>query len=174
VGTAKPVVVATVTPVRTGRSKRRLADKDDEEETAAEPNVEDNDEEEEKEEAEIDEPNGEVKSEVLGEDGDADDEIVDAETVKVEEEVKGEPTQGSSEATKIAVVVTPIAENQQYLDEMKCWRCICLNLEDWTAVFDKYKASKKKPDQELAELLDEQYLPEMPALFAKAVIIIFF
>ena len=66
---------------------------------------------------------------------------------------------------------TPAAvENEQYLEELKCWRCICMSLEDWNQVAEKYRSSKKKADQEIATLIDEQYLPEMPSLFAKAVI----
>ena len=52
--------------------------------------------------------------------------------------------------------------------DLKNWSCVCLNLEDWQSIYDKYSKSKKKLDIEIAKLLAESYLPEMPALFQKA------
>ena len=59
-------------------------------------------------------------------------------------------------------------EKEEYLDELKSWSCICVSLEDWSSVVERYKASKKKADQEIAKKLETNYLPEMPALFQKA------
>jgi hypothetical protein len=158
------------------RSKRRQEESDEE--------TENRDEQDE------DEDKSTFKSENIAGDTATDDEEVDTEEVKTEvkEGTKAETDENIEAKTepKVEVVdqepkteadatVTPstgpkvVPENQQYLDEIKCWRCICTTLEDWSAVCEKYKASKKKPDQELAELIEEQYLPEMPALFAKAV-----
>ncbi len=67
-----------------------------------------------------------------------------------------------------------VQEKEVYLKELKYWSCICLNLDDWQSVHDKYSISKKKSDQDIAKLLAESYLPEMPTLFQKAVIKYFF
>ena len=61
-----------------------------------------------------------------------------------------------------------IEEKAEYKQELKYWSCVCLNLEDWQTVHDKYSSSKKKNDQELAKLISSSYLPEMPSLFQKA------
>jgi hypothetical protein len=59
--------------------------------------------------------------------------------------------------------------NETYLKELTYWNCICLTLEDWNILFEKYKKSKKRQDLEIAKLIEVNYLPEMPGLFAKAV-----
>lgn len=64
--------------------------------------------------------------------------------------------------------VKHIEELDIYKKELGLWSCVCLSLEDWSAINDKYKKSKKKADQEIAKLISESYLPEMPALFQKA------
>ena len=61
-----------------------------------------------------------------------------------------------------------VEELDVYKDELHTWSCICLTLEDWISVSEKYKKSKKKADQEIAKLIEESYLTEMPALFQKA------
>ena len=60
-----------------------------------------------------------------------------------------------------------IAEKDEYKTELKFWSCICLTLEDWTLVHTKFQTSKKQADNELATLIDKNYLNEMPALFLK-------
>jgi hypothetical protein len=64
--------------------------------------------------------------------------------------------------------VKHIEELDYYKEELETWSCVCLTLEDWSSINDKYKKSKKKADQEIAKLISESYLPEMPALFQKA------
>jgi hypothetical protein len=85
--------------------------------------------------------------------------------------------QRSNEAAAAATTTTqdnnkpifkPVEEKEEYLKELKNWSCVCLNLEDWQSIYDKYSKSKKKLDIEIAKLLAESYLPEMPALFQKA------
>ena len=93
--------------------------------------------------------------------------------VKKEEEVE-EKSDDQTEKTAPPPPPPPppqrplIEEKEEYKQELKNWSCICLTLEDWTKVADAYKKSKKKADQEIAKLLEENYLPEMPALFQKA------
>ncbi len=65
-------------------------------------------------------------------------------------------------------IFKPVEEKEEYLKELKNWSCVCLNLEDWQSIYDKYAKSKKKLDIEIAKLLAESYLPEMPGLFQKA------
>lgn len=60
-------------------------------------------------------------------------------------------------------------ELDEYKEELKNWRCVCITLEDWSAVNERYKQSKKKVDVEIAKIIETNYLPEMPALFQKAV-----
>lgn len=63
----------------------------------------------------------------------------------------------------------PIVEELEiYKNELKYWSCVCLTLEDWNAINEKYKSSKKKIDQEISSLIEQNYLPEMPGLFQKA------
>lgn len=52
--------------------------------------------------------------------------------------------------------------------ELMHWSCLCVTLDDWFEVNERLKNSKKKQDQEIGELIESQYLPEMPALFQKA------
>ncbi|CAF0825160.1 unnamed protein product [Brachionus calyciflorus] len=52
--------------------------------------------------------------------------------------------------------------------ELKYWSCICLTLDDWISVNENFKNSKKKIDQDISELIEGQYLTEMPNLFQKA------
>lgn len=61
-----------------------------------------------------------------------------------------------------------IEEKAEYKEELKHWSCVCLTLEEWQQVHDRYASSKRKVDQEIAKLIGENYLPEMPALFQKA------
>jgi hypothetical protein len=61
-------------------------------------------------------------------------------------------------------------EIEEYKNELKNWSCLCLTLEDWVALNEKYKQSKKKIDQDISKIIETNYLPEMPALFQKAVI----
>ncbi len=61
-----------------------------------------------------------------------------------------------------------VEELEIYKNELKYWSCVCLNLEDWYSINEKYKASKKKIDQEISSLIEQNYLPEMPGLFQKA------
>jgi len=66
-----------------------------------------------------------------------------------------------------AEVIPTVDEKPEYLNELKLWSCICINLIDWTIVYERYTASKKQGDVDLASLLEKNYLEEMPALFAK-------
>lgn len=59
-------------------------------------------------------------------------------------------------------------------EEKVDWNCVCITLEDWNDFTSKYKKSRKKQDQELYRILEENYLNEMPALFPKAVYFSFF
>lgn len=52
--------------------------------------------------------------------------------------------------------------------ELKHWSCLCVTLDDWFELNERLKGSKKKQDQDIGELIESQYLPEMPALFQKA------
>ncbi len=61
-----------------------------------------------------------------------------------------------------------VEELEIYKNELKYWSCVCLTLEDWNAINEKYKLSKKKIDQEISSLIEQNYLPEMPGLFQKA------
>ena len=49
------------------------------------------------------------------------------------------------------------------------WHCVCVTLDDWHDFTSKFKKSRKKQDQELYKILEENYLNEMPDLFHKAV-----
>ena len=66
-------------------------------------------------------------------------------------------------------------EDENYLDLLKLkdekidWHCVCVTLDDWYEFTSKYKKSRKKQDQELYRVLEENYLKEMPDLFNKAV-----
>jgi hypothetical protein len=61
-----------------------------------------------------------------------------------------------------------IEELEVYKQELNNWSCVCLTLEDWMSVSEKFKQSKKKLDQDIWKILEENYLPEMPSLFQKA------
>ena len=61
-----------------------------------------------------------------------------------------------------------VEELDIYKEELETWSCICLTMDDWISTHEKYKKSKKKADQEIAKLMEQNYLPEMPALFQKA------
>lgn len=58
--------------------------------------------------------------------------------------------------------------DEELKKDLKYWTCVCATLDDWVSLNDKYKQSKKKIDQEISELLESQYLTEMPSLFQKA------
>jgi hypothetical protein len=60
------------------------------------------------------------------------------------------------------------AEKEEYLKELECWSCICLLLEDWNSILEKYKQSKKKEDLEISKTIEDNYITEMPSLFQKA------
>ena len=61
-----------------------------------------------------------------------------------------------------------VEELDVYKEELESWSCICMSMEDWVSIGEKYTKSKKKADQEIAKLIEQSYLPEMPALFQKA------
>jgi hypothetical protein len=61
-----------------------------------------------------------------------------------------------------------IEELAIYKEELESWSCLCLTLDDWVNINDKFKKSKKKFDQDLSKLIEQSYLPEMPCLFQKA------
>ena len=89
----------------------------------------------------------------------------DQPTPQPEPEPEPEP-----EAKPLSTAVTPtptIDEKQEYIAELKFWSCICVSLADWTSVYERFAASKKQIDLELASLLEKNYLEEMPGLFAK-------
>ena len=48
------------------------------------------------------------------------------------------------------------AEKEEYLNELKLWMCVCLNLEDWTAIHNKYSG----------KALFNLILSSIPSLFA--------
>lgn len=49
------------------------------------------------------------------------------------------------------------------------WNCVCVTLDDWNEFPLKYKKSRKRQDQDLYNILKDNYLNEMPDLFHKAV-----
>jgi hypothetical protein len=61
-----------------------------------------------------------------------------------------------------------VEEPELYKDELKYWSCVCMSLQDWIDLNERYKTSKKKLDHEISSLIEVNYLPEMPALFQKA------
>lgn len=151
------------------------------------------DEEEEEEEAEEEnedeaEEENEGDDESNGEDGDDDEEEDEEEEEEENQDVKMEIDVMTSESATgvagdvnnnvkqeegsgVAEVEVKIErdELEEYKEELKGWRCVCLTMEDWSALNEKFKQSKKKVDQEIATLIETSYLPEMPALFQKAV-----
>ena len=47
------------------------------------------------------------------------------------------------------------------------WSVVCLTLDDWEKLTEKYKKSTKKCDRELYETLSESFLPEIVKMFAE-------
>ncbi len=47
------------------------------------------------------------------------------------------------------------------------WSVVCLTLQDWENLTDKYSKSKKKHDRELYETLSESFLPEIRKMFVE-------
>ena len=44
------------------------------------------------------------------------------------------------------VVLDRPGEKQEYVSELQYWMCVCLNLEDWTAIYNKYSGRKSGVD----------------------------
>ncbi len=47
------------------------------------------------------------------------------------------------------------------------WSVVCLTLQDWEDLAERYRGSKKKCDRELHETLTESFLPEIVKMFAE-------
>jgi hypothetical protein len=107
----------------------------------------------------------EEEEESIGENNEEDEE---SNEVEVKDEENAEEAENSNQNKENIQSVNDNL-NSVYLEELNYWQCVCLSLEDWDNMHKKYKASKKKVDQEIAKLIEQSYLPEMPALFQRAV-----
>lgn len=143
----KPVEPSPVVNVR--RSARHC--KKVEPEPEPEPKIEPEPEEEEQEEEE------KPDEETLVEDGDDEEEEYEEEEDQESVDVESLTDKKSNDSDTV------------YRQELEHWSCVCLTLEDWNNICEKYKSSKKKCDVEIVKLLEANYLPEMPQLFQKAV-----
>ena len=47
------------------------------------------------------------------------------------------------------------------------WRCVCVSADDWRQLADSYSGSRSPLELELYHTLKEDFLPEIPRLFAQ-------
>ena len=47
------------------------------------------------------------------------------------------------------------------------WRCVCYSADDWSRLADSYSGSRSPLELELYHTLKEDFLPEIPRLFAQ-------
>lgn len=58
--------------------------------------------------------------------------------VKKEDEGEAVGEEKNLQEASTSVVEDKPVEKEQYLNELKFWMCVCLTLEDWTAIHNKY------------------------------------
>lgn len=69
--------------------------------------------------------------------------------------------------TQQTPIIVPQSIEYESLEDIQ-WSCVCITLDDWNELANKYKKSRKKIDQEIYTNLKNNYLNVLPELYQKA------
>jgi hypothetical protein len=90
-----------------------------------------------------------------------------SEEKKGKKEEKAKKKEGSKKKAEVEKVKEEEESEGEEEGEAPGWYLVCRTEPDWQRLADRLRASRKKPDRELLETLESNFLPEIGRMFAQ-------